>query len=58
MGGCSAPGCHLNSGELLNLDFAKEAENFKIDGKLLDYNNIRGFSCSAFWKWWIYFWRL
>jgi len=43
-----APGSHLNSGELFNLDFSKETENFKIDGKLLNYNNIRGFSCSAF----------
>uniref|UniRef100_A0A915N0H2 Kelch repeat-containing protein n=1 Tax=Meloidogyne javanica TaxID=6303 RepID=A0A915N0H2_MELJA len=42
------PGSHLNSGELFNLDFSKETENFKIDGKLLNYNNIRGFSCSAF----------
>nr|CAD2203602.1 unnamed protein product [Meloidogyne enterolobii] len=48
IGGCSAPGSHLNSGELFNLDFSKETENFKIDGKLLNYNNIRGFSCSAF----------
>jgi len=42
-----APGCHLNSGELFNLDFSRETENFKIDGKLLNHNNIRGFSCSA-----------
>uniref|UniRef100_A0A914M5Z0 Uncharacterized protein n=1 Tax=Meloidogyne incognita TaxID=6306 RepID=A0A914M5Z0_MELIC len=26
----------------------RETENFKIDGKLLNHNNIRRFSCSAF----------
>uniref|UniRef100_A0A1I8B0T4 Uncharacterized protein n=1 Tax=Meloidogyne hapla TaxID=6305 RepID=A0A1I8B0T4_MELHA len=48
IGGSSAPGCHLNNGELLKFDFTDGIESFKTNHELLNYKNIKGFSCSAF----------